>query len=132
MEPPNAKTPMSARAASGFSLRDWYNADVDVKKIFEKMPSRYIKGSAEKPTTYYFSIGDEKFTVKIDAEAATVESGKTVENADCVLKTTPDLFEKMVLKGKAPGPIDIARGKIKTNDPMGLQKLRTMFDFKGI
>lgn len=105
---------------------------MDVKKIFEKMPGRYIKGSVEKPTTYYFSIGDDKFTLKIDKDVATVESGKTVDNADCVLKTTPELFEKMVLKGKAPGPIDIARGKIKTNDPMGLQKLRTMFDFKGV
>lgn len=105
---------------------------MDVKKIFEQMPGRYIKGSAEKPTTYYFSIGDDKFTLKIDQDVASVEPGKTVENADCVLKTTPELFEKMVLKGKAPGPIDIARGKIKTNDPMGLQKLRTMFDFKGV
>ncbi|PRP96506.1 hypothetical protein ENSA5_35820 [Enhygromyxa salina] len=105
---------------------------MDVKKIFEGMPSRYIKGSVDKATTYYFSIGDSKFTVKIDADAATVEQGKTVEKADVILKTTPALFEKMVLKGKAPGPIDIARGKIKTNDPMGLQKLRTMFDFKGL
>jgi hypothetical protein len=60
-----------------------------------------------------------------------VEEGKTVEAADIVLKTTPDLFEKMVLRGKLPGPIDIARGKVRTNDPMGLQKLREWFDFTG-
>jgi putative sterol carrier protein len=103
---------------------------VDIKKIFDTMPSRYIVGSVDKLTTYYFSIGDEKYTLKITKDAATVESGKTVENADVILKTTPELFEKMVLHGKAPGPIDIARGKIKTNDPMGLQKLRTMFKFQ--
>jgi putative sterol carrier protein len=102
---------------------------VNIKQIFDSMPSRYIPGSVDKLTTYYFSIGDEKYTVKITKEAATVENGKTVENADVILKTTPELFEKMVLHGKAPGPIDIARGKIKTNDPMGLQKLRTMFKF---
>lgn len=105
---------------------------MDVKKIFDEMPGRYRKGSASKATVYYFSIGDFKATVKITAEDVVVESGKTVENADVVLKTTPELFEKMVLKGKAPGPIDIARGKIKTNDPMGLQKLREMFDFSGL
>ncbi len=105
---------------------------MDVKKIFEAMPGRYRKGSASKATNYYFSIGDYKATVKIDAEGVVVEDGKTVDNADVVLKTTPELFEKMVLKGKAPGPIDIARGKIKTNDPMGLQKLREMFDFSGV
>lgn len=105
---------------------------MDVKKIFDEMPGRYRKGSASKATSYYFSIGDFKATVKIDADGVVVESGKTVENADVVLKTTPELFEKMVLRGKAPGPIDIARGKIKTNDPMGLQKLREMFDFSGV
>ncbi|HLT35076.1 MAG TPA: hypothetical protein VK034_02300 [Enhygromyxa sp.] len=105
---------------------------MDVKKIFDQMPGRYRKGSAAKPTSYYFSIGDFKATVKVTPDGVTVESGKTVDNADVVLKTTPELFEKMVLKGKAPGPIDIARGKIKTNDPMGLQKLREMFDFSGV
>ncbi len=103
---------------------------MDVKKIFEQMPSRYIKGKATKKTVYYFSIGDHRWTVTIEPSGVTVEPDKKVDNADVVLKTTPELFEKMVLHGKAPGPIDIARGKIKTNDPMGLQKLRTMFNFK--
>lgn len=104
---------------------------MDVKTIFDLMPSRYRKGSATKPTSYYFSIGDSKWTVKVTPDDVTVESGKTIDNADVVLKTTPELFLKMVVEGKAPGPIDIARGKIKTNDPMGLQKLRQMFDFSG-
>ena len=105
---------------------------MDVKQIFDQMPGRYRKGSAAKPTSYYFSIGDFKATLKLDPDGCVVESGKTVENANVVLKTTPELFEKMVLHGKAPGPLDIARGKIKTNDPMGLQKLREMFDFSGL
>lgn len=105
---------------------------MDIKQIFDAMPGRYKKGTASKPTVYYFSIGDFKATVKIDPDGCSVESGKTVDKADVILKTTPQLFEKMVLKGKAPGPIDIARGKIKTNDPMGLQKLREMFDFSGL
>ena len=39
----------------------------------------------------------------------------------------PKLFANMVLKGKMPGPMDIARGKIKTNDPSALQNLMTCF-----
>jgi hypothetical protein len=105
---------------------------VDVKQIFDAMPARYRKGTATKAMSYYFSIGDFKATVKIDPDGVVVESGKTVDAADVILKTTPELFEKMVIHGKAPGPIDIARGKIKTNDPMGLQKLREMFDFSGL
>ena len=42
------------------------------------------------------------------------------------------IYEKMVLKGKMPGPIDIARGKVKTNDPLALKGLRDYFDFEGL
>jgi len=105
---------------------------MDVKKIFEQMPGRYIKGKATKKTVYYFSIGDYRCTVTVEPAGVTVEPDKKVENADVVLKTTPELFEKMVLHGKLPGPIDIARGKVKTNDPVGLKGLRDYFDFSGL
>lgn len=105
---------------------------MDIPKLFDNLPSRYIPGKAEKARTYYFSIGDDKYTVKLDPQRCQVEPGKTVEQADVILKTTPELFEKMVIKGKMPGPIDIARGKVKTNDPMGLKDLRDYFDFSGM
>lgn len=105
---------------------------IDIPTIFEHMPSRYVAGSAEANKSFYFSIGDHKFTVKVDAQQCQVESGKTVEQADIVLKTTPELFLKMVVQGKMPGPLDIARGKIKTNDPAGLASLKSMFDFSGV
>ena len=105
---------------------------MDVPSIFEIMPSRFKKGSAAGPRTFYFSIGEHKYTVHVDPEDCRVEKGKTVDNADVVLKTTPQIFERMVIQGKAPGALDIARGKIKTNDPGGLQALRTMFDFSGV
>ena len=105
---------------------------MNVEKIFEQMPSRYLKGKVSKTRVYYFSIGDFRATVTLEPDSVSVEPGKKVDNADVVLKTTPALFEKMVLKGKMPGPIDIARGKIKTNDPGGLKSLRDYFDFKGL
>jgi long-chain acyl-CoA synthetase len=105
---------------------------MSIPEIFEAMPGRYKKGKLTKSSTFYFSIGDHKYTVKCEPDACEVESGKTVDNADIVLKTTPELFEKMVLKGKMPGPIDIARGKVKTNDPKGLSALRDLFDFSGL
>ncbi len=101
---------------------------MDVRTIFELMPTRYRKGSAARKQSFYFSIGDDRYTLVVDPDAAVVTKGKTVENADIVLKTTPDLFVKMVAQGKLPGPLDIAMGRIKTNDPMGLQKLKEMFD----
>lgn len=105
---------------------------MDVKKIFEQMPSRFIKGKATKKTVYYFSIGDHRWTVTVEPTQVTVEPDKKVDDADVVLKTTPEIFERMVLHGKLPGPIDIARGKVKTNDPVALKNLRDFFDFKGL
>ena len=103
-----------------------------VSKIFEAMSARYKADKVNAKRTYYFSIGDDKYTVICTPQDCKVEPGKTVDNADCVLKATPDVFEKMVLKGKLPGALDIARGKIKTNDVGALKDLKDWFDFSGI
>ncbi|MEM7152214.1 MAG: hypothetical protein AAF799_05195 [Myxococcota bacterium] len=103
-----------------------------IAQIFEEMPKRYIKGKASKTTVFYFSIDKLRYTVTISPEEVKVEPNRKVDNADVVLKTTAALFEKMVIKGKLPGPIDIARGKVKTNDPAALKNLRDYFDFTGV
>jgi hypothetical protein len=105
---------------------------MDIPTIFEKLPARYKTGKVTAKSVYYFSIGDYKYTVVLEPDGCSVEQGKTVEDADVVLKTTPKLFEKMVIEGKLPGPLDIARGKVKTNDPGGLKRLRDYFDFDGL
>ena len=105
---------------------------IDIPTIFQHMSSLYIPGSAEQPKSFYFSLGDHKYTVKVDPTTCVVEEGKTVENADIVLKATPDLFLKMVIQGKMPSPLDIARGKIKTNNPAGLASIKSLFDFSGV
>ena len=99
-----------------------------VRQIFEQMSTRYQPGRVSKTTTYYFSVGPEKWTATLEPDGCEVQPGKLVDNADCVLKCDPGLFEKMVLKGKKPGPLDIARGKIKTSDVDLLKKLPTFFE----
>ena len=98
-----------------------------VREIFQKMPERYKPSPGMATRTFYFSVGAERWTVTMHADRCEAVPGKTVEHADVVLKCDPDLFEKMVLQGKNPGPLDIARGKIKTNDPTGLAALRERF-----
>jgi hypothetical protein len=102
----------------------------DVSRIFTHMPSRYKPGVLTTSRSFYFSVGDLKYTVKLTPQTCVVETGKTVEAADVVLKTTPELFERVVLRGEMPGMMDIARGKFKTNDPAGLQQLRDLFDLR--
>ncbi len=103
----------------------------NIDRIFQEMPARYRSGSAS-GGRYYFSIGSHKYTVELSPQACTVTPGKADGTADYVLKTTPELFEKMVLRGKMPGPLDVARGKVKTNDPRALAALRGYFDFDGL
>ena len=98
-----------------------------VREIFQRMPERYIPQPGAASRTYYFSVGDEKWTVTMHADRCVATPGKQGDNADVVLKCDPKLFAAMVLEGKMPGPLDIARGKIKTNDPGALKALKERF-----
>lgn len=96
---------------------------------FEGMKKRFKPNVAPKETTFYFSLGDapdQKYVVKVSAQECTVAQGKS-DAADVVLKTSEELFLKL-LKGEwVPGAMDFMRGKIKTNDPAGLQLLKDCF-----
>lgn len=98
------------------------------RQIFDAMPGRYVPGKVPRPLTFYFSVGEDKYTVRLDAQKCEVAPGKT-DNADCVVKADPGVFENLVLKGKAPGPLDIARGRFKTNDVGLLSVLKDCFRF---
>ncbi len=100
-----------------------------IPEMFRLMPERYRPGLLSAPRTYYFSVGDHKYTVRLTTRECRVEAGNTVGAADVVLKTTPALFDKVVVQGKLPGPIDLARGAFKTNNPSQLQELKSLFDF---
>ena len=98
-----------------------------VPQIFARMEERYQTGQVDGPVTYYFSVGNHKFTATCHPDRIEVQEGRHTASADCVLKCDPKLFEKMVLNGKRPGPIDIARGKIKTNSVEHLKNLERLF-----
>ncbi len=100
-----------------------------IPEIFRLMPARYRKGLLAAPRTYYFSVGDHRYSVRLTPEGCTVEEGNTLGAADVVLKTTPEIFARLVIQGGIPGMLDVARGRFKTNDPARLQELKKLFDF---
>ena len=100
-----------------------------IPELFQMMPDRYRTDVLAGNRSYYFSVGPHKYTVEMTPGAAVVHSGKRDGEADVVLKTTEKLFLRMVIDGKMPGPLDIARGRIKTNDVSGLRALKSLFDF---
>ena len=98
----------------------------EVRELFTTMASRFQPSKCDAPITYYFSIGSEKWTVFVSPEGCEAKEGR-VDSADCVIKADPKLFLKMVKEGKMPGPLDIARGKVKTNDVQLMSKMAQMF-----
>jgi len=95
--------------------------------IFATFQTDYRKGVFTIPTTFYFSIDDIKKTVTLDAERCLIKDGKTVENADCVCKTSAAMFSRIWNDGYRPGIMDFMGGSIKSNAPQLLQQLLVAF-----
>ncbi len=88
-----------------------------VEDIFRELESRFKPGVVTKEQTFYFSVDEHKYTVTVGPDSAKVEEGKTVENADCFVKTSEDLFLKMYNGEHTPGVSDFMSGRIKSNNP---------------
>lgn len=99
-----------------------------IEEIFQNLPGHFVKGAVSKPMDIYFSLGDYKYTVSMDAEKCTVAEGKTTENA-VFLKTSPELFIKMITENYTPGMKEVMSGALKTNNPGGLMVLKKAFKF---
>jgi long-chain acyl-CoA synthetase len=95
--------------------------------VFEELRERFVPGAVAEPLSYYFSLGDERWTVRATKAEIEVAKGKTVESADCVLKTTPNLFERIVREAWVPGPNDFVSGQIKTNNVAHLLTMQKLF-----
>jgi len=98
-----------------------------IDAIFAELPAAFVPGTVTKPMSFYFSLGDHKKSVVITPEDCTVADGKTVDNADCVCKTSPDFFVKIWMEGYRPGMKDFLSGTIKSNNPTALQDFLRSF-----
>jgi long-chain acyl-CoA synthetase len=103
----------------------------DLAKTLESLKQRFKPGALgnDKAITYYLSLGDapdEKWTVTVSGQSCELAPGKPA-NADCVLKTSTELFGKLVAGTWKPGFTDFMTGKIKTSDVEKLQRLQKAF-----
>ncbi len=96
-------------------------------EILGTLPGIYRKGIFSVPTTFYFSIDGVKKTLTLDGEGCTVEDGKTVDEADCVCKTSAEMFTRIWNDGYRPGIMDFMGGAIKSNAPQLLQQFLQAF-----
>jgi len=98
-----------------------------IDEMFAALPAQYVPGVIDKPMTFYFAIDDSKKTLKLDKDRAVVEDGKTVENADCMCKTSAEFLLAIWQGTKRPGIMDFMSGKIKSNDPAALEVFMRCF-----
>ncbi|MCS7081149.1 MAG: SCP2 sterol-binding domain-containing protein [Chloracidobacterium sp.] len=98
-----------------------------IAAIFQELAKQYRAGVFTKPTTFYFSLDDEKWTVTLDAQTCRVTQGKATEQADVVLKTSAELFLRMWRGEYQPSAGDFFAGRIKSNDPAALKSFMKAF-----
>ena len=99
--------------------------------LFRDLEARYVKGSVTTPITYYFTLGAEneaKWTLTVRPDGARAQIGKPPNGqADCVLKTSPEIFTKIVREAYMPSPMEFMSGAIKSNDLSLLQTFQKIF-----
>ena len=84
--------------------------------VFQELERRFAPNAVERPTSYYFSLGEDRFTLLVSKDGCEVKEGKHVAAADCVLKTSPDLFARIVREAYVPSPAEFMSGAVKTNN----------------
>lgn len=92
-----------------------------IEEIFACLPKSFSAEEVTEPVSYYFSLGAIKRTVRLSPQGCIVEEGRTVDNGDCVCKTSPEFFLKIWQDGYRPGVQDFLSGTIKSNNPNALQ-----------
>jgi long-chain acyl-CoA synthetase len=105
-------------------------AEHPVVSLMGELPRRFQPGKLERALVYYVTLGTDdqaKWTVRADGAACVVARGKPEGAADCVLKTSPEMFGRIVREGYTPGVAEFVSGTIKTSDVELLQRFTQIF-----
>ena len=117
-----------ARAESADLAVDAENPLID---LFAELETKFRAGEVERPVSYYVSLGNDdlaKWTVRVDAARCDVRPGRPQGGeADCVLKTSPEIFAKIVREAYVPSPADFMSGVFKSNDVALLMTFQRVF-----
>lgn len=88
--------------------------------LFAELETKFQKDAVDKPVSFYFTLGSDdkaKWTVNVSKETCEVKLGKpSGGSADCVLKTSAEIFTKIVREAYTPNPTEFMSGAIKSND----------------
>lgn len=91
--------------------------DDSLAPVFGELERRFVPNAVEVPVSFYFSLGEnERWTLEVTPNRCQVTPGKAVVSADCVLKTTPGMFRRIVREAYTPSPQEFISGAVKSNN----------------
>jgi long-chain acyl-CoA synthetase len=103
-----------------------------LEPVFRELRDRFVSGSVEEPVSFYFSLGKkERWSVRITPDSCEVQAGKVVAPADCVLKTSPAMFKRIVREKYTPSPAEFMSGTVKSNNIALLFTFQKAFQLQG-
>ena len=111
-------------------VRSWAETpqeEASLSSLFSELEGRFLRGSVKAPLSYYFSLGSERWTVRVNEDSCRVQPGKTVDVADCVLKTSPSMFTRIVRDAYSPSPGEFMSGQVKSNNIALLMTFQKVF-----
>ena len=111
-------------------VRGWADApaeEASLSRVFSELEGRFVRGSVTAPVSYYFSLGSERWTVRVNQDSCNVQAGKAVDVADCVLKTSPSIFTRIVRDAYSPSPGEFMSGQVKSNNIPLLMTFQKVF-----
>ncbi|HEY8078597.1 MAG TPA: AMP-binding protein [Labilithrix sp.] len=103
--------------------------------LFAELEKKFDAKAVEQPVSFYFTLGSDamaKWTVRVSKEKCEVKPGKPEGGtADCVLKTSPEIFTRIVRDAYTPSPAEFLSGAIKSNDVGLLMTFQKVFQLGG-
>ena len=105
---------------------------VDLSRRLQRLHAAFAAAAERTLTSGHVLLGSEteaKWTMRIAPNGCEVRLGKAEGlTADCVLKTTPEIFTKIVREAYTPSPMEFMTGAVKSNDIALLQTFQKVFD----
>jgi long-chain acyl-CoA synthetase len=99
--------------------------------LFEELQHKFKPRSVARPVSFYFTLGSDshaKWTVRVEPDRCEIRPGKPEGGtADCVLKTSADIFTRIVREAYVPGPAEFLSGAVKSNDVALLYEFQKAF-----
>ena len=98
----------------------------EISKVMKALPKMFNKANVKKPRTFYFSLGEEKWTVAL-ADECVITAGKPDEDVDCFFKASETMFLDVWNGRYTPSAKDFLTGAIKSNNPLLLKEFVAAF-----